>query len=227
VIVEQNKCELSETVRSRITFLRNLSNTHLDMLYEIIRSDDGNVYDVDLVIYAVIQRSLSLIDGFCLLVERQNVLCAAPLIRLQIDSLMRLNACRLVADPHLIVLHLLKEQPLKKVKSNDGRSLTDRYLHKKVSEIYPWVSTVYQKVSGFIHLSLPHMIAPIQSITEGEMTISVSSNSASRKWTENEMIEAIDAFTEATNALLHLCGSWLVTKQKVADEHITKQEDQD
>jgi hypothetical protein len=133
---------------------------------------------------------------------------------------MRLYACWLVDDPNSVALHLLKGHPVKKVKSKDGHLLTDSYLHQKVSEIYPWVSRVYQKVSGFIHLSRPHMMAPVNRMDHNERTISIriGNDTTGRKWTEDEMIEAIAAFTEATRSLLHLCGSWLVTKQKAADK---------
>jgi hypothetical protein len=215
-MANQSETRLPKSVLDRIDSLRNLSKAHLNMLAEILRADDGKVFPVDLVILAVIQRSLRLIEGFTFLLERQNVLCAVPLIRLQIDSIMRLYACWLVADYNTVASRLLDGASLRRLKSTDGHSLTDSYLRQKVSEVYPFVGSVYDKTSGFIHLSTPHMLSPVKSISNRQLSISVGCQSTGRQWTEDEMVEAIDGFAEATKSLLHLCHSWLVTKKKGA-----------
>lgn len=215
-MVEHPKPHPPKSVLDRIDSLRNLSKAHLNLLAEIVRADDGKVFPVDLVILAVIQRSLCLIEGFTFLLERQNVLCAVPLIRLQIDSIMRLYACWLVADYNTVASYLLDGASLRRLKSTDGHSLTDSYLRQKVSQIYPWVNSVYDKTSAFIHLSTPHMVSPVEFISNRQLSISVGCQTTGRQWTEDEMLEAIDAFAEATNSLLHLCHSWLVTKKKGA-----------
>lgn len=186
------------------------------MFGKIIRADEGKLFGVDLVIFAVMQRSLSLIDGFIVLLRQRNILCAAPLIRLQIDSIMRLYACWLVADYNAVAFQLLDGASLSKLKSTDGHSLTDSYLRRKVSEIYPWVESVYHKTSGFIHLSTPHMLSPVKSISISQASISVGCQATGRQWTEREMIDAVEGFTQATNSLLHLRNSWLVTKRRDA-----------
>ena len=52
--------------------------------------DKGNVYPVDLRVNAVLHRSTNLVRGFALLIEQRNFICAAPLLRLQIDNCLRL-----------------------------------------------------------------------------------------------------------------------------------------
>lgn len=220
-MLQENDRHFSKDIVDRITFLKNLSQEHLNIVSKLVHADEGKMFGVDLVVFAVLQRSLSLIDGFIALVEHRNVLCAAPLIRLQVDSVMRLYACWLVDDPHSIGLHLLDERPLRKLKSKDGHPLTDHYLHQKLSEIYPWASRVYQKLSGFIHLSSPHMHAPVKSVGDHIMNISIGLTHTGRTWAEAEIIEAIDAFTEATKCLLHLCYSWLFTKEKASSTRQT------
>lgn len=209
---ENTPRHLPTPILNRISLLRNTSKIHLDLLAKILRADGGNIFGVDLVVCAVIQRSLSLIDGFATMVECRNVLCAAPLIRLQLDSIIRLYACWLVDDPHSIALHLLEKGSLKKIKSRDGKSLTDRYLHQEASKVYPWLSRVYEKTSGFVHLSSPQMLSFVRSIDAPERTAHVSIQTVGPQWDEGDILETVDAFTEATKALLHLCRSWLTTK---------------
>ena len=144
----------ASSVRALVEHLHAGEEQHLKLLGEILLADGGRLFGVDLVVCAVLQRSLCLISGFCMLIEQRNLLCAAPLLRLQVDSLIRLYACWLVKDPHSIATHLLQDRPLNKVKSRDNQLLTDKYLWTKAAEHYPWVGDVYKATSGFIHLLL-------------------------------------------------------------------------
>lgn len=213
---DQSETSLSKAVLDRVSSLADLSQTHLTMVDEIIRADQGNLFPVDLVVLAVVQRSLSLIDGFTMLLRRRNVLCASPLIRLQIDSILRLYSFCLVPDYNTVASALLNGTSLRNVKSKEGHPLTDAYLRNKVSQIYPWVNSVYDKTSGFVHLSTPHMLSPVKSVSNRRMSIAIDAESTGRQWSETEMLEALDGFAEATKVLLHLCNSWLVTKKKGA-----------
>ena len=210
--------DVSKHIAEGIRLLRSKRKEHLDLLQEILSADESRLFGVDLVVLAVMHRSLSLMDGFVLMLEHRNPLCAAPLIRLQIDSIMRLYACCLVDEPHSIALKLLEGTPLNKIKSRDGRPLRDAHLREKLSEIYPWVSRVYQKTSEFIHLSRPHMLAPVTAVDEHDTPVEMWVGSLGPQWPERKIVEAINAFTEATSSLLHLCSSWLATKEKVARE---------
>ena len=60
------------------------------------------------------------------------------------------------------------------------------------------------------------MLAPVVEINSlsRSFTFSVGKQGQERPWTENEMIESIEAFAEATKCILHLAYSWLVTKKK-------------
>lgn len=196
-----------------IKALKGSRKDHLDLLYKIMKADERALYGVDLVVMAVIQRSVSLIDGFTRMVEDENPLCANALLRLQLDNIIRLYACWLVDDPHSIAIRLLEGQPLHRVKSKDSKPLSDSYLASEASKLYPWLKRVYEKTSGFIHLSTPHMTAPVTKINEdGTMAVTVGSG-LGREWTEEEALESLSAFGEATQSILHLSYSWLVTKE--------------
>jgi hypothetical protein len=157
-------------------------------------------------------RSLSLIDAFTLLVEHKNALAAVPLIRLQIDNIIRLYACWLVREPPVVAEALLTDQPLRKLKSRSGKPLTDKFLYDAAAEHYPWIPEVYKQTSGFVHLSGRHIFAPVVAADDATHTISLAIG-GSREWTEKEILESVNAFIEATKCLLHLCGSWLLTKE--------------
>lgn len=66
---------------------------------------DSDLFQFDLLVSAVLNRSLALMNGLQLLIINNNYICAAHLVRLHLDSLMRLSAAWLVDDPN----ELLKE----------------------------------------------------------------------------------------------------------------------
>ena len=61
---------------------------------------DSDLFQFDLLVSAVLNRSLALMNGFQLLIINNNYICAAHLVRLHLDSLMRLSAAWLVDDPN-------------------------------------------------------------------------------------------------------------------------------
>ena len=74
------------------------------------------------------------------------------MLRLQVDSILRVYACFLVKDSHEIAMGVLRDKPLNKIKSQDGYKLTDKFIRKKAIEVYPWIDNVYKITSGYIHL---------------------------------------------------------------------------
>ena len=143
-------------ILEQVEALKGSRKDHIDLLYKIMNTDERAIYGVDLVVIAVVHRSISLIDGFVRMVEDRNVLCANALLRLQLDNIIRLYACWLVDDPHSIALRLLEGKPLRKVKSRDGQALSDRYLVSEASKLYPWLNKVYEKASGFTSIYAPY-----------------------------------------------------------------------
>lgn len=200
-------------VREAIEYLRAGKDAHLELLARILDADEGKFFHVDFVVIAAMNRSMALIDGFTLLVEHKNALSAVPLIRMQIDNVIRLYACWLVREPPVVAEALLADQPLNKIKSRTGDKLTDKYLYEAASKHYPWIPEVYRQTSGFVHLSGRHIFAPITELDDStrRMTTSIGGG---REWKEQEMLESVSAFIDATKCLLHLCASWLQTKEQ-------------
>ena len=69
--------------------------------------------------------------------KARNFLAAAPLIRLQLDSCLRLYAAWLVENPHEFAHKVLRRERVDKLKNQDGKFLRDHYLVEKLAEEYP------------------------------------------------------------------------------------------
>jgi len=195
----------------QIDALRSSRQEHTNLLYEVLNADNRKIYGVDLIAIGVMHRSIALIDGFTRMAEENNALCANALLRLQLDNVIRFYACWLVDDPHSLALTLLEGKRLDRQKSKRGMLLKDAYLVSEASKVYPWLENVYKETSGFIHLSDVHMFAPYKVGEDGEISMEVGSH-IGRIWKEDEILESLRAFGEATNSVLHLSYSWLVTK---------------
>jgi hypothetical protein len=188
---------------------------HVELVASSMAEDGGKAHPIDFVMWAAAQRSVNLIDGFAGLVEQGNHTCAVPLLRLQLDNAMRFLSLGLVKDPGEIVLALLSDKPLHKLKSRTGHQLRDRFLLDELSKHYPWAKSAYAKTSGWVHLSVPGMVSSFGAIDETTRRADVHIGiGAGRPWPEADREEAVDAFIAATDVVLALFASW--TKHKRA-----------
>ncbi len=215
--------EIPPAIQERIKYLQESYEAHLEAANLLMEADGGRLFGVDFVVFAVLQRSLSLMEGFTLLIKQRNLVCAAALLRLQIDSLMRLYACWLVEEPHSVINTLLEGKSLKKMKSRTSQPLTDRYLRTELAKGYPWVSRVYEACSGFIHLSSPHVLSVLKGNPAGGLEFRMGKNVP--QWSESQILELVEAFVAATETLFHLSGSWHATKERGAESRQGRSKD--
>jgi hypothetical protein len=201
---------LSPEISSRLEILRAMPDQQVALVATVLRAHDNRIA-IDLLAAAAVQRSLALIDGFCALIERQNCLCAAPLVRLQLDSAMHVFAALLVNDPSTVLRQHLAERQLNRIKDRDGEKLTDKYLHETLAKRVPWVSAVYNATSGFVHMSKRHLMDMVQAVgRDGRISFCVGR--ANILCSPGETSIVVDAFTGATRLLTWIIEDWLKTK---------------
>lgn len=176
----------------------------------------GDVFHMDILTMAVVNRALELSDGFKELILSEKFLCAAPLLRLQIDNLLRYSAAWLVDKPHEYVSKVMQGTPVKNLKDSTGNKMTDFYLVQKLSPDIPWVESVYKKTCGYIHFSESHF-HKIMLSTEENGTFSIGIGSKSNQIPKEIYIEAIEAFNAATLEISKYVYGWLKTKDGSVD----------
>jgi hypothetical protein len=166
-------------------------------------------FKADLLAIAILDRSLSMLRGFCDLVEVRNMVAAAPLLRCQLDSGLRFFAATLVDDPHEFAWKIRNGTEVRSIKDKDGKKMTDAYLVQKAAAHWPWVPSIYKQACGYVHLSEKHLfntIPPAQNDT-GLTTIKISGYDGPG-WSEELYLEAIEAFDEITSMVLGLVAGW-------------------
>lgn len=144
--------------------LDQLRVDHLDLAAQSLMAADGDLYLPDLMVTAMIQRSYGVLDALIDAVDTYNIHAAAPLLRLQLDTLFRAHYIASGPDVDSLAMKLLRGEELRKIKDADGKLLSDYRLKELAADTHAWALPVYEKTSGWVYFSLNHMLATTQVV---------------------------------------------------------------
>jgi len=145
------------------------------------------------------------------MIAAKNLVCAGSILRLQIDTAARYSAAWRVKDPHEFALAVLKGSQVRDMLSTEGRRMTDRYLVQCLVPDAEWVERVYERTSGYIHLSATHFMASL-SVANEDGTFSGKISAVDKPLPEELYEEAVEAFIAASELLMKYVQGWGVTK---------------
>ena len=115
----------------------------------------GILYKEDLYYSTAADRCTHLIDGFVAMLKTRNLTCAGVLLRIQIDTCMRTYAAFIAQDRDALISGMIDGKPLNKYLSEDGKEMTDSYLNKRIEQLVPSFKGIYNRASGYVHMSGP------------------------------------------------------------------------
>jgi hypothetical protein len=193
--------------------LRGFSKEHAVMGAALMKEAGGNLYPMDLLAIAVLNRSVGLLEGFCDLTEKRNFVSAAPLLRIQLDNLLRFHGAWLIDDPHDFALSIFKGEKVRDMEDKSGKRMTDSYLNDKITKAHPQLKDIYEHTSGYIHLSYKHFYnAGSAGAEEFDLNLKISPVDS---YVPDEIyVEALEAFLEVTVTLFRYLEGWRVIKEK-------------
>lgn len=193
----------------RIESLRNLGPSHTQIGHEMFTAHDGDLYPMDFLGAAVLNRSMRLIKGFSDLIP-SNFMAAAPLVRLQLDNLLRFHAAFLVQDPHRFVMDVLQGSQINKLKSQDGSRLTDAYLVERIVAKDFDIKTIYERGCSYVHLSDLHLLHAVQS--SGDMQVAITISEDESEVPDDLRLDAVETMIFVTQLILNHVRGWVCTK---------------
>ena len=167
-------------------------------------STDTPFYLTDLIIWGLMDRNIGLVESMPNLIKEENIHALAPLLRIQLDSLLRLHAFNLVSDPNELADHIIKGNELRKFKDKEGNLLSDRRLVSSLSSHLPFVEAMYKKLCGWVHFSESHIFTAVSEGKE-DRTIEIGIGDSRKKLDPElfaESIEAIKAIHLTTIAIM-------------------------
>ncbi len=186
-------------------YLDRLRVHHLDLAHRVLEVDDGKIYLPDLLVISMMQRSYGLVEAVIDCVDGYNLAAAAPLLRMQLDTLVRACYVARVALADDVVTAMLEGTEFRRMKDSDGKPLTDARLVELATPHHPWLPPVYKETSGWVHLSVNHLHAAWQ-ITGSQVSAGVPLRPdviPGRLW-----LELLAAMTKATEQLFGYVEMW-------------------
>ncbi len=107
----------------------------------------------DLFFLSSADRCIRLIDGLLPMLVARNLTCAGVLLRMQMDNCLRTYAAFIAEDKNEVIQCIIDGNPIKKLKDKNGNKMLDGYLKDEITKIDSKFGMVYDKASGFVHLS--------------------------------------------------------------------------
>jgi len=202
------------TIDEKLKFLKSSKDEFYSLAQKMLKADNGKLFLLDLYTIGIMNRSVLLIKGFSDLIENNNFLSAAPLIRLHLDSLLQFYAAFIVKDPHDFSQKKMSGKQSNNLKDSNGEKLTDGYLAGLLSKEngFEWVKNVYKETSKFIHFSDKHIFSSAQNKKNNKFSFVISDKLDVPASAQNE---AIDAMIEITQGLFKYIYGWIHTKQNL------------
>lgn len=184
--------------------LEIVKKEHITVGEKFLNSDEREIYIRTLYIIGTLKRSMELVDGVLILTNQWNATSAIPLLRLQLDSLIRLAYLIGQKDAENICTEvLLHNKSFHQLKGKDGKRLTDARLIEYCSPYYPWIQSVYKETSQLIHFSYKHILGTM-SDTGKERNARIAIATGVQNWPEKEIEIFLKAVIFSTRTLLSI-----------------------
>ena len=161
------------------TLVGKIRARYLSLLSNHMESNASkDMYLCDLVVLGLVDRNIALVEAIPPLIETRNLHAIAPLLRIQLDGLLRLHAFRLVENSESLASHVMKGESLTRYKcpTLKKKQLTDRYLVDTLKNDLPWVEEMYTRLCGWVHFSDSHVFSAVtQGETDGSIYVGIGS----------------------------------------------------
>lgn len=181
-----------EKLEKSIEKLKALQEECLKIGCDCLRAKNNELHPTDMVILGIIKRVQSTSSGIILMAKESNMGCLRALLRLQLDTLLRFSAFTLVENPQSLARHIIAGKRLKDFQCRKGQKLLDRYLVDNLKSTYPWVETVYQKTSDYIHFSGSQIYDSVATIDDNTNEMHFCISDKDDKYSYWSWIEVID-----------------------------------
>lgn len=170
----------------------------------------------DLLLFGVLKRVMSMSRGFVQLVRTTNFLCAAPLVRFQLDSALRFYGVLITSDPDHATKEVLGGARIDRMEDDNGKQLRDYHLVKRLSKFYPWVPRIYEQASAYVHLSTTHMFGPVHKVDDDGGTVMMVLTEEDVCAPPDKWLELVVAFRETTQLVGEVFAKWLSSHPNAA-----------
>jgi hypothetical protein len=175
------------------------------------------IYAFDLYCSAILNRTVNLTRGFGGQIRDKNFVSAAPLVRIHLDSLLRLFAAYQVEyNIDEFAKKVIGGQQINKLKDKHGQLMTDSHLSKQLAnkEGFNWVTRIYQTGSEHVHFSSQHIFSSVR-LNDDKRTVEGIIRKDDSYVPISEKIWATRAMIQITVGISTYIVSWIEHKKKL------------
>lgn len=199
------------SVRALLTAVEKDRQALLKLGLSVMGESGDPFFPVDLLAFGALKRSVSTAAAMVMMVEARNMVCARTLLRTHIDTSLRFSAAWLVEKPHEFATEVLRGERIDRMKSRDGKKLTDGHLVATHSNDHPWLPEVYANLSGYVYFSGSHIIDSIGAL-EDDGRIQFAVTAEDLNFPEASWVEVLECFRETTEILSKYLHGYRATK---------------
>jgi len=177
-----------------------------------------SMYPMDMVVIGIVKRCLSTSSALEKLVLEWNMTCARAVLRMQLDTVLRLSAFWLSSDLQKMAMDVLGGKQINKMKDRDGCKMTDSYLSRKLGERFDWIPKVYEYTSSYIHFSERQLFDPISEINNKERTVNFVINDKDYNFPEFSWVELVDCAADCLIIIKCFLNEYRQSKELAANK---------
>ena len=202
---------MSSEIEKNLKQLKTGTAQHLRKGKELVDTCPDGFTTLDLYVFGALNRSTSLLTAFVKLIEVDNFMSAAALLRLELDTALSLYAAWLVEDPEQLAKAVMSGGTISELKDRDGFLLQDDYLAKKLGENDPRMEALYKSTSGYMHLSEKHMRNAMET-EDGTDAVSIRISPIDKVVAPSVYRESIESFTICAEMVLSLTDGYIQSR---------------
>lgn len=172
----------------------------------------------DFLLIAALNRTVNISKAYTTLIRDNNFIAAAPLVRINIDTLLRLYASIISEyDRNTFASKVMGGELIKKMKLNGTKiKLDDRTLYLEISKVegMEWVKDIYQAGNSFVHLEKSHIFSSLKIADETERTINMSIGFHDAFIPESEKNGSAVWMNKIVDSIIQQAQIWMYEKAK-------------
>ena len=170
----------------------------------------------DILLIAALNRTVNISKAYTSLMRDNNFISAAPLVRINIDTLLRLFASIICEfDRNTFASKVLDGELIKKMKlKGTKRDLRDDTLYLELAKVegMSWVEDIYKVGSSFIHLEKTHIFSSLKIENDDEKIINMTIGFHDSFIPESEKIGSAVWMNKTIDAIIVQAQIWMYEK---------------
>jgi hypothetical protein len=208
--MSDEQLQLSPEQQAAEQRIADLERSERDLLqaYQSRLSTPGPIGYQHYYLFGIARRTLAQSRAFKACVADKNGLVALALVRLQLDTALRLYALFWVSDPEIFAKDVFEGKQIDRLKAADGKLMKDKYLLERIEARNPWAPSVYRNTSGLVHFSHRHIKSAlrIEDSATGKAQIFIGPNNPEHVLSDFK--EMLDAFLHINMMIVVAVQDW-------------------